>query len=155
MLQRLGKEQIESLLPHRDDAQMLDFAEWDSTSPDEIRAIKHVHADEPHCRGHFPEMAIFPGHCQVECLNLAAALLARMKHPEIQGLPIVASIKETKFLERVVPGDSITFTVHLDREIVRRIAIFTFSGQAHRESDGRLVTTVEEIKGVSGISPGE
>ncbi|TAK96217.1 beta-hydroxyacyl-ACP dehydratase [Patescibacteria group bacterium] len=140
------REQLKSLLPHRGAALMLDGARYNPEDPDTIIGICKIETDNPHLEGHFPGKPIFPGHCIIECCNLAAAVLFRLKHPESTDLPYAIALDGVMFKGLVTPGDTLLVEVKLVR--VKMKAFFFFSAAVRREEDGKLVAKIETLRGV-------
>jgi 3-hydroxyacyl-[acyl-carrier-protein] dehydratase len=80
-----------------------------------VVAIKNVTANEPQFTGHFPGRPIMPGVLMVEALAQAGAV-AVLSLPEYRGkLALFAGIDECRFKRVVVPGDSLTLKVELEK----------------------------------------
>ena len=107
----MNKEDIMSILPHREDMLLLDEVE----NRDGV-AIGHytVRGDEFFLRGHFPNNPIVPGVILCEMLAQSACIL--MKEVMVEGkLPVYTGLNNVKFRSPVKPGD----TVELRCEITR------------------------------------
>jgi 3-hydroxyacyl-[acyl-carrier-protein] dehydratase len=80
-----------------------------------VVAIKNVTANEPQFTGHFPGRPIMPGVLMVEALAQAGAV-AVLSLPEYRGkLALFAGIDECRFKRVVMPGDTLTLTVELEK----------------------------------------
>jgi 3-hydroxyacyl-[acyl-carrier-protein] dehydratase len=80
-----------------------------------VVAIKNVTANEPQFTGHFPGRPIMPGVLMVEALAQAGAV-AVLSLPEYSGkLALFAGIDECRFKRVVMPGDTLTLTVELEK----------------------------------------
>ena len=80
-----------------------------------ITAVKYVREEEYYFQGHFPERKVMPGVLQVEALAQAGAI-AVLSLPENKGkLAFFGSIKEAKFKQQVVPGDTLTLKVNFEK----------------------------------------
>lgn len=100
------KAEIERWNPHRHEMSFLDAIVW--TSPDRSRgvAMRTVRSDEFWVRGHFPEMAMYPGVLQIECGAQMACYLFNSRRQE----PVVAAflrIQDAAFRNKVSPGDTL------------------------------------------------
>ena len=100
------RAEIERWNPHRHEMSFLDAIVW--TSPDRSRgiAVRTVRDDEFWVRGHFPDMAMYPGVLQIECGAQLACYLFNSRRQE----PVVAAflrIQDAAFRNRVAPGDTL------------------------------------------------
>ena len=80
-----------------------------------VVATKNVTANEPQFTGHFPGRPIMPGVLMVEALAQAGAV-AVLSLPEYRGkLALFAAIDGCRFRRTVVPGDTLTLKVTLEK----------------------------------------
>lgn len=110
----LNKEQIKEIIPHREPFLLVDQVEEMEVGKS-IKATKFVKEDEYYFQGHFPGRPIMPGVLIVESLAQAGGI-ALLSMPEHKGkLAVFGSIKNARFKKQVVPGDTLTLNVTLDR----------------------------------------
>lgn len=140
----LEREDIAKIIPHEGPAQMIDRVFYNTERPDEMVGIKAICVKDPWLMGHFRDNPIFPGHCQIECANLVAAILAKKMY-ESSGVLIVVSIDGVRYKKQVKPNDLLVVTVKLLKE---RRGMFFFSAVFQNES-GEIVTTIEKIIGMA------
>jgi 3-hydroxyacyl-[acyl-carrier-protein] dehydratase len=77
--------------------------------------IKQISANEPQFTGHFPGRPIMPGVLMVEALAQTAGI-AVMTLPEYRGkLGLFAGIDACRFKRLVVPGDTLTLEVTVEK----------------------------------------
>ncbi|MGN0711776.1 MAG: 3-hydroxyacyl-ACP dehydratase FabZ [Anaerovoracaceae bacterium] len=110
----MNKEQIMEIIPHRHPFLLIDEIE-EMEEGKSITAIKHVSADEYYFEGHFPQQKVMPGVLIIEALAQAGAV-AILSMPEHRGkIAFFGGIKDAKFRQKVVPGDTLRLHVELDR----------------------------------------
>ena len=99
----MNRQEIETLLPHRERALLLDSAE---VYPQENRAVGYLKATTELCEGHFPEYPIVRGVDRVEMIILTLLLAAQvfLKKDEVA---VLLEFNKARFPSPAFPGDII------------------------------------------------
>ena len=128
---RLGRAEIEQILPHRDPFLLLD--EVLELEPG-ARVVARKRVTDELCDGHFPGNPIMPGVLQVEALAQAGAVAVLAEEENRGKLALFAGIDDVRFKRIVRPGDELTLTCELEtvRGPIGR-------GKARATVDGELV----------------
>jgi UDP-3-O-[3-hydroxymyristoyl] N-acetylglucosamine deacetylase/3-hydroxyacyl-[acyl-carrier-protein] dehydratase len=111
---------IEKLLPHRIPFLLVDkILSVDETT---ITGLKNVTMNEWFFQGHFPGQPIMPGVLQIEALAQMGGIFAlnQVEDPE-NYLTFFMKVNEAKFKQKVVPGDTLLFSLKLMTPIRRGI----------------------------------
>ena len=107
----MNREEIMTILPHRDNMLLLDDVE----RKDGI-AVGHytVRGDEFFLKGHFPDHPIVPGVILCEILAQSACVL--MQDAMSEGtLPVYTGLNHVKFRSPVKPGDTVETRCYIKR----------------------------------------
>ena len=120
---------VQAHLPHRAPMLMVDHVVeiQDKT----IIAEKILTPQEPCFEGHFPNMPIFPGVLMVDAMAQAAGIFMHVSmdtRPDTNNPFYLASIKQARFKRLVVPGDTLTMHVTLQKH---RGPVWHFSGEGY------------------------
>ena len=110
----LNREQIQQIIPHRDPFLLVDQV-LDLVPGQRVTAIKNVRAEEYYFEGHFPQEKVMPGVLIVEALAQAGAIAVLSMEENRGKIAYFGGIREAKFREKVVPGDTLRLEVTLDR----------------------------------------
>jgi len=142
------KEELKKFLPHRELALILDRIIYDKNFSHKIIGKKFILENELYTAGHFPGNPILPGHWQIEMFALTAAVLVKLAHPEIVGLPKLISVK-TEFKRPVSIGDELTIYAEIvNEEKMLGYPLFTFSGKISNQQK-KSVSIIHELKGIA------
>lgn len=129
--------QIESMLPHRYPFLMVDRII--DLGDEHIVGIKNVTMNEPYFTGHFPGNPVLPGVMQIEAMAQVGGIfaLSQVDEPEKYSTYFM-KIDETKFKQKVIPGDTVVFELKLvspiRRGLVNMKGIAYVNGQPVSES---------------------
>ena len=138
----MNREEIMTILPHRDNMLLLDDAE-----NKESTAVGHytVRGDEFFLKGHFPDNPVVPGVILCEILAQSACVLMKDKMSEGK-LPVYTGLNNVKFRSPVKPGD----TVEAQCRIKRAKHPFYFA-EGTVTVDGRLCASAEFSLAITGV----
>ncbi len=125
---------IKRMIPHRYPFLLIDKVEQIMLGKSAV-GIKNVTANEPYFQGHFPQEPIMPGVLIVEALAQTAGVLVVETLGKIdQGLLVYfMTIDDTRFRQKVVPGDRLELHVTIERG---RGKIWKFWGEG--KVDGKV-----------------
>jgi len=128
---------IERMLPHRYPFLMVDRII--DLGEEHIVGLKNVTMNEPYFTGHFPGNPVMPGVMQIEAMAQVGGIfaLSQVDEPEKYSTYFM-KIDETKFKQKVIPGDTVVFELKLmspiRRGLVNMKGIAYVNGQPVSES---------------------
>ena len=109
------------LLPHRYPFLLVDRV-LEIEPGKTIKALKNVTMNEPFFQGHFPGNPVMPGVMQIEAMAQVGGILVMSTLEDPQNYtPYFIKIEKVKFKQKVIPGDSLVFDLHLVSPIRRGI----------------------------------
>ena len=103
---------IEKMLPHRYPFLLVDKVM--EIGEETIIGVKNVTMNEPIFQGHFPGNPVFPGVLQIEATAQVGGIfaLSKVEDPHLYSTYFM-KIDNVKFKQKVLPGDTIIFELHL------------------------------------------
>ncbi|HPE57219.1 MAG TPA: bifunctional UDP-3-O-[3-hydroxymyristoyl] N-acetylglucosamine deacetylase/3-hydroxyacyl-ACP dehydratase [Bacteroidales bacterium] len=109
---------IKKLLPHRPPFLLIDkIMDMDDAR---VVGVKNVTMNETFFEGHFPDEPVMPGVLQIEAMAQTGGILILNSIEEPQNyLTYFLKIENVKFRNKVVPGDTIVFSLKLVSPIRR------------------------------------
>ncbi len=110
----MNKEEIKTILPHREPMLLLDeaYLNEDGTAT----GYYTVKGDEFFLQGHFPGKPVVPGVIQCEIMAQSACILFADRMREKDILPLYTGLDKVRFRGMVLPGDKI----RIDTRILRQ-----------------------------------
>lgn len=101
-----GKEEIETVLPHRDP--FLWVSRVQECDPGvSVVAELDICEDLPLFKGHFPAYPVFPGVLLMEALAQAASFCILVARKDEGSIGFLTGIDQAKFRQQVRPGDTV------------------------------------------------
>ena len=108
----LNKNEIKKVIPHREPFLFIDSII--AKSPDYVCALKYVSSKENFFEGHFPGNPIMPGVLIIEAMAQASCFLSdNSDNFERGNIMLLSSIKSSKFISKVLPGNILFIEVKL------------------------------------------
>ena len=109
-----------NILPHRPPFLLVD--KITEISETHVVGIKNITYDQPFFDGHFPGDPIMPGVLQIEAMAQTGGILvlSTVEDPENYGTYFM-KIDNTKFKDKVVPGDTLVMKLELTEPVRRGI----------------------------------
>jgi UDP-3-O-[3-hydroxymyristoyl] N-acetylglucosamine deacetylase / 3-hydroxyacyl-[acyl-carrier-protein] dehydratase len=109
---------IKKILPHRPPFLLVDKIM--DMSEDRVVGVKNVTMNEPFFVGHFPDEPVMPGVLQIEAMAQTGGLFIMRDIPDPENyLTYFLKIDNIKFRNKVVPGDTLVFSLQLISPIRR------------------------------------
>ena len=141
----MNREEIMTILPHRDPMLLLDEAE--RTEDGAARARYTVRGDEFFLQGHFPNNPIVPGVIQCEMMAQSACMLFADELSKEGALAVYTGIDKVRFRRQVKPGD----TVCIETKPLRACPPL-YTVHAELRVDGQLCTSGDLSFAVTKVS---
>ncbi|MFP4465436.1 MAG: 3-hydroxyacyl-ACP dehydratase FabZ [Candidatus Goldiibacteriota bacterium] len=112
---KLNVKEIMKLIPHRIPMLLVDRI-TEITEGESITGIKNVTMNEWFFQGHYPDEPVMPGVLIVEAMAQTGGVLLMKKLEGQEGKAIYfMSIDNVKFRRPVVPGDTLTMKVTIEK----------------------------------------
>ena len=129
MIEKLDKEQIKNLLPHREPMLLIDELE-DIKKLTSATGILYLKKDSPFVQGHFPGQPVMPGVLIVEAFGQTAAALTAHgldKATYDNKLVFLMSVEKARFRNPVLPDCKLELKIESIRSHGR---VWKYKGEA-------------------------
>jgi UDP-3-O-[3-hydroxymyristoyl] N-acetylglucosamine deacetylase / 3-hydroxyacyl-[acyl-carrier-protein] dehydratase len=111
---------IMKILPHRQPMLLVDKIM--ELSGEHVIGVKNVTLNEEFFKGHFPDNPVMPGVLLIEAMAQCGGVLALKSVPDPENyLTYFMKIDNVKFKQKVIPGDTVVFSLNLLMPIRRGI----------------------------------
>ena len=128
-MDRLNKEQIKNLLPHREPMLLIDEI-YDIKKLDSAIGVVNVRKDSFYVQGHFPDQPVMPGVVIVESFGQAAAALTAHgldKSTYDDKLVFLMGVEKARFRSPVIPDCKLILKIKAIRSHGR---VWKYQGEA-------------------------
>ena len=128
-MDRLNKEQIKNLLPHREPMLLIDEI-YDIKKLDSATCVVNVRKDSFYVQGHFPDQPVMPGVVIVESFGQAAAALTAHgldKSTYDDKLVFLMGVEKARFRSPVIPDCKLILKIKAIRSHGR---VWKYQGEA-------------------------
>ena len=128
-MDRLNKEQIKNLLPHREPMLLIDEI-YDIKKLDSATGVVNVRKDSFYVQGHFPDQPVMPGVVIVESFGQAAAALTAHgldKSTYDNKLVFLMGVEKARFRSPVIPDCKLILKIKAIRSHGR---VWKYQGEA-------------------------
>ncbi len=111
---------IMKILPHRQPMLLIDKIM--ELGPEHVIGVKNVTLNEEFFRGHFPDEPVMPGVMLIEAMAQCGGILVLKTVPDPENYQTYfMKIDGVKFKQKVIPGDTLVFSLNLLTPIRRGI----------------------------------
>lgn len=114
-MSKLSREEIMEIIPHRDPMLLVDEV-LEMNGEESIVATFYIDKDRDIFKGHFPDEPVLPGVYTVECMAQTADILLLSMERYEGTTPLFIGINNVRFIDKILPGDTITINVELSKE---------------------------------------
>ena len=128
-MDRLNKEQIKNLLPHREPMLLIDEI-YDIKKLDSATGVVNVRKDSFYVQGHFPDQPVMPGVVIVESFGQAAAALTAHgldRSTYDDKLVFLMGVEKARFRSPVIPDCRLILKIKAIRSHGR---VWKYQGEA-------------------------
>ncbi|HRI02037.1 MAG TPA: bifunctional UDP-3-O-[3-hydroxymyristoyl] N-acetylglucosamine deacetylase/3-hydroxyacyl-ACP dehydratase, partial [Saprospiraceae bacterium] len=137
--------QIQKILPHRFPFLLVD--KIIEMAPNYVIGVKNISFTDSCFQGHFPNNPVYPGVLQIEALAQTGGILAISTQEDPSGWDTYfVKIDQTKFKQKVLPGDSLIMKMELAAPIKRGIVQMNGTAYVGNKLVCEAVLTAQIVK---------
>lgn len=150
----LNINDIMKILPHRQPMLLVDKIM--ELSQEHVIGVKNVTLNEEFFKGHFPDEPVMPGVLLIEAMAQCGGILVLKTVPDPENyLTYFMKIDGVKFKQKVIPGDTVVFSLVLLTPIRRGIC--HMKGIAYVNSkpvmEAEMMAQIVKVKGLEVKNP--
>lgn len=147
-------QDIMKILPHRQPMLMIDKIM--DLGPEHVIGVKNVTLNEEYFKGHFPDEPVMPGVLLIEAMAQCGGILVLKTVPDPENYQTYfMKIDNVKFKQKVVPGDTVVFSLNLLSPIRRGIC--HMSGVAYVNNkpvmEAEMMAQIVKVRGLDKKVP--
>lgn len=139
---------IMKLLPHRQPMLLVDKIM--ELSEQHVIGVKNVTLNEEFFKGHFPDNPVMPGVLLIEAMAQCGGVLVLKTVPDPENyLTYFIKIDGVKFKQKVIPGDTVVFSLNLVTPIRRGICHMKGVAYVNNKPvmEGEMMAQIVKVKG--------
>ena len=147
-------QDIMKILPHRQPMLLIDKIM--EIGPEHVIGIKNVTLNEEFFKGHFPDEPVMPGVLLIESMAQCGGILVLKTVPDPENYQTYfIKIENVKFKQKVVPGDTLVFSLNLLSPIRRGICHMSGTGYVNNKPviEAEMMAQIVKVRNVDKKIP--
>ncbi|MGZ3883165.1 MAG: 3-hydroxyacyl-ACP dehydratase FabZ, partial [Bacteroidia bacterium] len=147
---------IMKILPHRQPMLLIDKIM--DIGPEHVIGVKNVTLNEEFFKGHFPDEPVMPGVMLIEAMAQCGGILVLKTVPDPENYQTYfMKIDNVKFKQKVVPGDTLVFSLNLVAPIRRGICQMKGSAYVNNKPvvEAEMMAQIVKVRNIDKKIPTE